>query len=278
MRKAAAIVSKAHGQSGFTLIELMVSLGVMALILGGLAAGLRTIVDGWDRHGNRMADQDMFLRGAGLLRQDIASLQRISWNADGGASFALSGQSDTETASGSERGTVEKPRFIFLGASDRLQFVAIAPPFPTRPGPYVLSYAASGSLTRSRARFHPDMQSLGEIEFKDEVPLIEGPFRFQFSYGDRASSKEGAVGTWRWFPAWPYTDRLPGLIKLEIRNIRTGAHAMPPMIARPRLDAEQACAVRRKGGAGCTIRLDRSGAAGRANAGGQETDRNERVR
>ena len=67
VRKAAKEDCKPLGERGFSLIELMISLTVMAFILGGLAMGLRTIAKGWDRHSGRIADQE----GVGEMRKEI---------------------------------------------------------------------------------------------------------------------------------------------------------------------------------------------------------------
>ena len=154
------IQPKAGGQSGFTLIELLVSMALLVFILAILGAGLRTISNGWNRYSDRMSEQDMLLRAFSLIRRDIAKLQRITWSA-------------------------EKPEFIFRGDASNLQFVAIEPPYPSLPGPYILNFSASdetaGNLSRSRTRFHPEIGTLSKADFRSVVPLIEGPYTFRFS-------------------------------------------------------------------------------------------------
>lgn len=224
----------------------MLSIILMALMLGVLGAALQTVMNGWDRYSNRMSEQDMLLRAANLIRRDVAVMQRIAWPSPVGSSNIS--QSEPE----------KKLRFIFHGTSNRLQFVAIEPPFPTLPGPFVLNYSIAGGkigrLTRSRTRYHPKMHSLAEIKFENHVPLIEGAYRLGFKYGHKVSDPTGVAGRRQWLRSWPYSDRLPDLIRFEIRNTESGKLATPPLIARPKLDAEQGCAARRKA-VTCTIEL-----------------------
>ncbi len=250
-------------EAGFTLIELLVSIVLMGLVLAGLGAGLSTVAKGWDRHSGHLANQDMLIRAQSQLVRDLGSIERISWTT---SESSRQVPSDTDT---SESRALENepnsrddaddrpPRFIFRGERDRIRFVAIEPPRPSRPGPYILSYRASkgGKLVRSRVRYHPDIKDFDIISFKDPVTLIAGSYRYRFSYGERFSAEDGISDAWRWFPSWPHEDKLPSLIKFEVRHVRTGALALAPIVVRPRIDAEPACAKNRKASAGCTVDL-----------------------
>lgn len=230
------IQPRTGGQSGFTLIELIISITLMAFILTVLGAGLRTVSNGWNKYTSRMSKQDMLLRAFSLIRRDIAGLQRITWS------------------------TNKKLEFIFRGETSSLQFVAIEPPYPSLPGPYILSYLAKGeakgTLSRSRAKFHPEIGSLADAQFKSEVPLIEGPYRYRFSYAEEVSGNDGASRSLQWFPAWPYSDKIPDLIRLEVQDARSGKTRISPLMMRPRVDAEQACVAEKT--QGCTLKLTRN--------------------
>lgn len=250
-------------QAGFTLVELLVSILLMGLVLAGLGAGLSTVARGWDRHSSHLANQDMLLRAQSQLIRDIGSIERISWTTTAalGQIQTQAGTTQSDAAEDAENdngGASDRtPRFVFEGKPDRVRFVAIEPPRPSRPGPYILSYGASagGELERSRVRFHPDIKDLETLTFKDPVTLVSGPYRYRFSYGEQFSAEDGISNAWRWFPAWPHTDKLPSLIKLEVRNARSGTLALAPIVVRPRIDAEPACAKSRKASAGCTVNI-----------------------
>jgi len=206
----------ARREQGFTLIELLVSITLMALILGVLAAGISVVAKGWDKNTAQLSAQDMFSRGYSLLVRDIEGLQRLVWQRDAG------------------------PEFIFQGQGDSLKFVVIEPPYPTRPGPYIVSFfikksASDNILMRARTPFHPDIQDFASLEMKDEVPLLEGPYKYRFSYGETRSGRHN------WFKSWPHKNRLPDLIKLEITERNSGQPVFAPFIASTKIDAELGC-------------------------------------
>ena len=256
--------SKRSGsQSGFTLIELLVSVLLMGLIVSALGAGLSTIAKGWERHSADLANQDMVLRAQAQLLRDIGAIERISWARSERTSDPVSNRQEVDRdakeaeASDTSDDRGEPPSFVFSGEAHRLRFVAYEPPRPSRPGPYILSYETSGTgrLQRSRHRFHPDIQTFDSLTFKDTVTVLDGPYRYRFSYGEMVSGKDGISEAWRWFPNWPHTNKLPALIKLEVRRKRSNALALSPIVVSPRIDAEPACARNRKTSSGCTVTL-----------------------
>jgi len=202
-------------QAGFTLIEMMVAITLMGMVLGLVGAAFRTIAGGWDRSTARMLEQDMFLRARSLLQRDIEGLQRFYWP-DG-----------------------KSERYIFEGRARSLRLVSVEPPYPGDPGLYFLHYGiaagASASLVRSRDRYHPDVETFSRLRAGDSVPVVEGAFRYRFSYAEDISGK------WQWRARWPHDDKLPDLIRLEVLDAASGRAATPAIIVRPRLDAEQAC-------------------------------------
>lgn len=254
---------KSASQAGFTLVELLVSILLMGLVLAGLGAGLSTVAKGWDRHSGHLANQDMLLRAQSQLMRDMGSIERISWTVPDSQQRAQSEDSTIESPKTEDRRTDtdedndRAPRFVFEGKPDRVRFIAIEPPRPSRPGLYILSYGASagGKLVRSRARFHPDIKDMETVAFKDAVTLVSGSYRYRFSYGERLPAEDGISDAWRWFPTWPHTNKLPSMIKLEVRRARSDTLALAPIVMRPRIDAEPACAKKRKASAGCTVNL-----------------------
>lgn len=256
MTDCSAGTAPARPDSGFTLIELLVSLLLTALILTSLGTGLSTIAKGWDRYSFVLANQDMMLRAQVQFRKDVVAIERISWSSQ---TTSTRPPARDDGAERDAAGTDESrpPSFIFEGRADRLRFVVNEPPRPARAGPYILSYGVStaGRLERSRARYHPDLASFDSITFKEKVALLEGPYRYRFSYGDLVSGEEGISEAWRWFPDWPHTDRLPALIKLEIRHRNSNRLLHAPVLARPRIDAEAPCAKGGKTSNGCTVAL-----------------------
>jgi len=214
-------------QAGVTLIELVVALTVIALTLAAAAVGLRLLGRSGDRGGQLIARHDMLSRGVDALRRDIERLERVA------------------------RTRGREVEFVFHGDEKGLVFVVVEPPVPSEPGPYFIVYsvvqgADGGALVRSRAPYDGAAKDIRRLRTQDEVTVLEGPYGFRFSYLERKEGQE------RWVPRWLPHDRIPSLIRLEIRGQGAGAASLPPLVFRPRADAEIGCVKQAPGG--CTVR------------------------
>ena len=203
-------------QSGFTLIELVVSMTILAVILGLLGGGLRALSTSADRNNDRIQMLDMISRAFDILKRDATGLQRVA-NADG-----------------------DGVSYLFSGTATRLSFVTLEPPYPAAEGPYRIEYSISGKegavrdLIRARAPF-----VIGKSEFTvtpaNRVVLIQGVVDYRFRYGSK--SPKGL----EWRDNWSSRTRLPDLIRLDINDPRTKLSAAPSLIAQIRADAEIGC-------------------------------------
>jgi general secretion pathway protein J len=203
-------------EAGFTLIELLVSLAILTMILGLLAAGFKIISRNWDANVERISRLDMVSRAVDILRRDASGLQRVVVS-DG-----------------------KRVRFLFSGASDHLAFVTFEPPYPSTAGPYFVSYSLNNSgpnaeLIRARAPYQRNMRVFPGATPANSVPLLQGPFKYQFAYAQK--SAEGST----WQDAWPDQTRIPGLIRLQIIDSRSDQPISPPIIVGIRADAELGC-------------------------------------
>jgi prepilin-type N-terminal cleavage/methylation domain-containing protein len=216
------ITSYGDGQSGVTLVEIIVALAVIALTLAIAASGFRLLARSGDRGAQVIARHDVLSRGIDVLRRDIERLERAVW----------------------KRG--DKPEFVFHGDATSLIFVVVEPPFPSEAGPYFIVYAVlqqgdGAVLTRSRAPFDTSVADIQRLPTEDAVAVIEGRYQLRFRYLDR---KDGQA---RWLSQWPDRHSLPELIRLDVIE---GSGPMPPILFRPRVDAERSCV---KDGSSCTI-------------------------
>ncbi len=239
------------GERGFTLIEMLIALALLTVILALVSGAFRTITNGWEHYARALVAQDMLLRARAILERDIATMQRVIWSGE------------------------KAIKYVFRGRTDALTFVAIAPPYPSTPGPYFITYAVApaisadgraagkAALVRSRTRYHPEIKSFAALDAAagadpeggsvvrprtDNVPIIEGPFAYRFSYGAPDGTK------WRWQSPWPFDDKLPALIRLEIKDARSGRPVAAPIILRPRIELERACLSTKKRIRGCSQR------------------------
>jgi general secretion pathway protein J len=231
-----ASLDDGDGQCGFTLVEIVVALTVIALVLVLTATALRLLASSGERGARLAARHDTISRGVDVLRRDVARIERVV----------------------RKRG--ELAEFVFHGGSERLVFVAIEPPFPSEAGPYFVSYAIrqqsnGAALTRERAPFEASAIDILRLPMEDSVSLIEGPYRLRFLYLEVTESGE------RWLPEWPHSDSLPGLIALEMAGLAEGAMRI---VLRPRLDAELSCV---KGGDTCSLGKGPPDAGAAAGAG-----------
>ena len=203
-----------HGQHGFTLIEMLVSLTVMAVILLLIGGALRVMGRNWDANAGRIEALDMVSRAFDLLARDAANLQRIVQPSGASA-------------------------YLFSGTSDSLAFIALEPPQPGEAGLYFIAYTVepngtAAELVRSRAVYRQGMQRFPGATPANRVPLFTGPYAYRFAFGRIAGGKQS------WSADWTLPDRLPDLVRLQVLD-RSGGRALPPMIVRLRADAELTC-------------------------------------
>lgn len=214
--------SERRRRRGFTIIELLVSFTVLGVVLTLVGAGLRIMTQKWEINTRRIQTLDMVSRAVDILKRDAGNLQRV-------------------VAEG-----IRPPRFLFAGRPQDLAFVALEPPFPTRPGLYFINYRVETDgrnirLVRARARFKSGMLRFPGATPANRVPIIQGNYHVKFSYGRTADGRAS------WQGHWPFPNRLPDLIRVEILHSPSALQAIPPIIVRVRADAELTCLANRAG-------------------------------
>jgi len=179
-------------ESGFTLIELLISMTILGVILALLGTAVRVLTWNSEARTARIDTLDMILRASDILHRDTSGLQRVIAAPPGRA------------------------KYVFVGTSTRLGFVALEPAYPTPPGPYFIDYSVvapkekPAELVRARALYSQGMSVFPGATPANQVRLIEGNYRYQFSYSQKTAGER------RWLPAWPFPTRLPDLIRLEV--------------------------------------------------------------
>jgi general secretion pathway protein J len=204
------------GESGFTLLEILIGLAISALIMVGLSSAMRVVNMGWEQATDFGERQAMLKSGLRVFGGDIGHAERVF---DDPA----------------------KPQaFLFAGTSSVMAFPMVERAGHNIKGLYWIRYevrrAPEGvELVRWRAPFVLGRQDLAAIEWRDAVVLVHGPFDISFSYLSSAPSATS------WSESWSMQNRLPRQVRLDIEGHGRTALVLPPYIATLRNSAELTC-------------------------------------
>jgi general secretion pathway protein J len=217
----------ASGESGFTLLEILVGLLVSVLIMAGLTAAMRSMSVGWGRTVDVIERQDLFANGFHIVAGDLSRIERMT-------------------------DKIENPeRFLFRGAPSETIFLLAERPAANSGGLYwirlfVRSDDQGSQLVRMRAPFETRAQDFAGIEWRDAVVLLSGNFAIGFSY----RAPQGGFPSWT--GSWDIVSRLPEQIRVQVIDPGSGEPLIPDLIQTLGNDAEVNCIVPDDGG--CTIR------------------------
>lgn len=204
-------MARAHprrAQAGFTLLEVLVALTLLALVLAAGTGAIGQIGEGFARGTQRVEQvQDLALARDVLRRQAARALPVVE-------------------------GGVDRARYLFEGTADSVVFPILEAPAPGRGGPALARFAVEPSPLGRRLVYSQRPLEGGP---ERRSVLAEGPYGFRLSYLGRAA--DGAVG---WRDAWDTDAALPLLIRLEMT---VEGRAVPAAVARFRADAERGCVL-----------------------------------
>jgi general secretion pathway protein J len=211
----AAMPQQRAGERGFTLIETIVALALMALVLSALASITAQWLPNWNRGFGRIQRSEVIGIALQRIGADLAAAEHIPPNRD-----------------------TRHP--LFEGSELSVTFVRTAMGPNAGPG---LDVVRVGEATdhgefmtvRSRTRFTPLPLALSlaeQLHFGDPVVLLRAPFRLSFAYAgpDRI-----------WKGAWREANKLPAMIRLTIRDASTGRVLSVSTIAPVHVQAPSTC-------------------------------------
>jgi len=193
--------------AGFTLLELLIALGLMAAIMAAAFGGLRFGARLWEAGNVRAEAAGEFRSTYRVLRQLLASSQPLT----------LADESE--------------PAYAFEGDSDELRFVAPVPVGAGEAG----AYAIVLFTTRDRegqdlhlgwSRFDGDEEDIDEFESDDDIVLVRDIRDLRFAYfGTSKTANEPA-----WTDRWDDPDQLPRLVRLTIDKGGDGGVPWPELV------------------------------------------------
>jgi len=180
---------------GFTLLELVIALAILAMIAGSVAAGIRLAVASIERG-------ESVTREATKLRAVVEIFERAILSAD--PLPIPVGDNTTAFFSGEEKSV----RFLTAGA----------PSAAHGGGLWLISFfelrggEGSGIAVATASPFRAEGAERWEGTEKARL-LVPGGKELAFSYS--AGPTEG--GTWEWFPSWDMKERgrLPAAVRVE---------------------------------------------------------------
>ncbi|MFE0758197.1 type II secretion system protein J [Inquilinus sp. NPDC058860] len=209
----------AHDQRGFTLLETIIAMVVLALIMVLLTGGLRFVTAGWDRGARAAEASETIALVQSTLRREAAAARRLTWQAPPGT----------------------KPTVAFRGEADRVGLVVADPGFPSEPGLaialfYVDVQPGQSTLRYSRARFDPRLDGFAEAKPTDDLVLSRGPVAYRFDYFGTVPGEPRP----RWVSPWPDREAPPRLVRLRSRDAE-GLAVWPDIVVPLPVDLEPAC-------------------------------------
>ena len=206
----------ADGESGFTLLELLISLVLLALILSFVGGALRFGARAWE--------------AAGAL--------------DGGASMGavrtFLEHRLAEAMPAYERDEVGRVRIAFSGLSQELSFVspfsrgtagAGLYRFSLAPRPVVRGARTGMALGLKLSSYQPDTVRPDADTSAEEQLLLEDIAGLRLRYFGRKDLRSPAA----WHAEWSRADALPDLIEISVLLRDTDARAWPPLVVETRL-------------------------------------------
>jgi type II secretory pathway component PulJ len=220
--RGAGPTSERSNEAGFTLVELVVGIALMATVMG-LCVSMYSAISGKSRWGGEQASRlDMTSRGLAALRHDLQRVQRMVVRVK------------------------DKDQFLFAGKRSEVSFAVFDPAYPTDAGSYVVTYAIrkqGGQAQVLRTRVAHELadergrRSSRGRQTEEDVVVLEGAYDFTFAYLERAEGKS------TWVDTWTQSARLPELIRFAAKSTQAGVPHMPVLIVEPRINGEFTCVM-----------------------------------
>jgi general secretion pathway protein J len=182
---------------GFTLVELLVALTIMAITAGLLTNSLRFGLATAGAVESKMSAIESLHQSQRAFRRQVQLAQPIR---------RLDGESDEE--------------LDFVARTKLLEFVAPMPGLATGGGFYRIALrieddsrfdGSGGKLVMSYRMYLDGSQETARDADEDEVVLLQGFSNAQFSFGDTLRPGNG-----HWADEWRQRERLPDIVRLSI--------------------------------------------------------------
>ena len=184
-------------QSGFTLIEVVLAMILVALIMGIAVGGIRMSRKAAENGERRIEATNSIRVTQEFLRKQLARTLPLAFAMD----------------------RTEGKNYVFEGADNEITFVAPMPGYLSKGGPYVQRL----SIERGELHFYHRML-LSEDEDEDEpVILLDRIRRGHFEF--RGIDEEGKLGDWS--DEWEDASRTPMMVRVELEFEKSSGFSWP---------------------------------------------------
>lgn len=208
---------RADSESGFTLIEVLIGVTLLAMLATLIATGTRLSGRAWNSAERQTTEIHDMEAVQGLLRRTILRAR---------PSFAAADPADMTIA--------------FSGEPETLSLVA-AQPGTQDDGPWTRQRFYIARAGASRALFvswQADAPSAaGQAAPAGEQMLLDHVAALHFSYFGPSRPGEAAV----WLDQWTSRDRLPELVRVAIERDGAGFRPWPELVVATRITANAGC-------------------------------------
>lgn len=205
-------------QRGFTLLETVVALTLLAVMLAMLFAGLRTGVRAWESGTGRGDRADQALLAYSFLRKELSAA--FPWRFKDPLAVRLAFAGERETL-----------RFVSMRPADLggggLAFVA----FAFEPGK---GAQKAGRLVMQRAFAAAAYTDFSPVEGAERFALLEGVTAARFEY----FGAENDTAAPAWSDKWDARTRLPSHVRL---HLELGETKLPEIVVALRIGEEAGC-------------------------------------
>jgi general secretion pathway protein J len=205
-------------QSGFTLIELVLAVTLLAIMMAMLYSGLAFALRSWDAgdaNGRRVADRRI---AENFVRRELTELFPMRWKDPLTLKLALDGKPD------SLRFTSSRPAGVSVGG---LSLVGLA----VEPDPVKRTHR----LVMRRALPDKEAKDFGPLE-KADVNILMGDIdsvKFGYFGADNDFTEP------RWEDSWKYAGRVPLMVRMQVKD--SDGTLLPEMVVRIALSEEAGC-------------------------------------
>ncbi len=207
-----------RGARGFTLLETVIALTLLAVMLAMLFAGLRMGIRAWDAGSGRGDRADQALLTWSFVRKELTAA--FPWRFKDPLAVKLA----------------------FRGERERLRFVSMRPAEIGGGGLAFVSFefepargtSEPGRLVMRRAFAAAGHTDFSAVEAAEKFTILEAVSTVRFEY----FGAENDATSPAWSDRWEFPQRLPSHVRLKVK---LGEEPLPDMVVAMRLGEEAGC-------------------------------------